>query len=212
MRLAIFNYIKHNSNDIQIQKAFDSLLPEHYLNTSDHIQGNCDIKSYLKESLLVMNSEADNFVIFITPIVFSLNIKLHILEGSGFRHGSMFNYCVKKLNTLSKEHHHTVDMLYRFSGFTLLYSTSELKNNLDLNQIISDNYIQKQVVKRITILPKSFCELCKKNEEYMKFDHFGKAVFCKACCKAKINKLINQRVRTFIENDFINIECNQIFL
>ena len=45
MRLAIFNYIKHNSNDIQIQKAFDSLLPEHYLNTSDHIQGNCDIKT-----------------------------------------------------------------------------------------------------------------------------------------------------------------------
>jgi len=211
--MTIINYAKVNCHNAQLIKAFSVLIPEYYRSIGETIynntNGNYDLNSYLKESLLPMNIEADNFVIYISPIIFNFNINLHIFEGSGYRNNkNMVNYCVKKLYSLNRENHHTIEMLYKFQGFTLLYPKTELqKNDSEINQIYKSTFIQIQNIKRISTMSKVACEICKKNEDSIKLDHIRGTQFCKTCCKTKINKLVNQRVRSFIENDFINKEC-----
>ncbi len=217
MRLAIANYIEANNKDPMLLKALEVLLPEQYLNTGDCdyiIYGNCDLKNYLTESLLVMQGEADNFAIYITPIIFNTNIRFHVLERSAIKKVDENNkqikpqYSLKQLS-VSKPNTNptTINLFYKFHCFSILYS----KNIGNALEVIRQTHVM-QPGKRITTQKSIKCEKCEKNTEGIRFNHLKNVQFCKTCCKAKINQILNQRVRNFIENNFINKECKNFNL
>lgn len=80
MRLVLYTYILKNKNayyNAESHIEIGHLLPNEYIDESDNFL----FGDFFEQFLLKMNSEAEKIIIYLSPIIFGVNLDLFILEG-----------------------------------------------------------------------------------------------------------------------------------
>ena len=189
--------------------------------------------------------EADLFIINIVPKLFNFNLNIHILEGTGLNRPGVAAYEIKRIPSLELSKNPTIDLLYKFGGYGILYpfelvklvgqknsmgrfycaecrtesqmiesnmanvyicGTCALRNNNYVN-VLNSSKIQSKISVKLLNLGVAACQRCKKDTEYISFTELKDFSICRDCCEKNINKILNNRVKQFISEDFINKEC-----
>lgn len=211
MRAALAEYIWDNqlgiySSDTDIEVA--ALLPSAYMSRDSF-----NFKAYIDDCLLAMNNEADKIVVYLSPIVFDINLDLYILEGAANmkKNISFFKQtfpCLlgeNKLNTFTS----TITLFYRFNHYDTFYTAEVMREHG--HSITFSIFDQTKIVdaskQRITVLASVNCDVCSRNSELLLFQHMPGLSLCKLCLIDFTNKLILKRSKNFASEFFNNKEC-----
>jgi len=84
--------------------------------------------------------------------------------------------------------------------------------NADYIRSLKSTNIQKHTSVKLLNLGANHCNTCKKETSIIGFNHLHNFSICRVCCERNINKILNNRVKQFINEDFINKECKFYFL
>jgi hypothetical protein len=184
------------------------LLPSGYIE-----KGKPNFKAFIEEFLLSMHNEAEKIIIYLAPIVFNVNLDLHILEGTAIVDKKDLVYfkqtfpCLmgdQKMNNFST----TISLFYRFSHYDKFYThqfISEHGNNMTYSSF--DKVENRQ---RITVLATDMkCEVCNRVSELLTFTHMPGLPLCKQCLIDLINKIIANRVKSYTKESYNNKECKK---
>jgi len=137
MRLVLFNYISKYKNfyyNLESQIELGHLLPNEYI---DEI-GNFNFEEFFCSFLLRMNSEAEKIIIYISPIIFGVDLDLFILEGlakanySGYDNSNC-NNINKNNDKNAKEGIEQSDNLYNSEGVLIKDNINNVKNDKFIN-------------------------------------------------------------------------------
>jgi len=152
-----------------------------------------------------MHNEADRFIINIIPKIFNFNLDLHILHGTSSNKTEKTSYIIKNIQSLDSQNTPTISLLYKFQNFGILYSTDYVKTAY--SSVVNSTKIQTKPNVKLLSLGMSHCKKCSKDTESISFNHLQNFSVCRICCEKTINRILNSRVKQFINEDFINIEC-----
>jgi hypothetical protein len=151
-----------------------------------------------------MQNEAEKIIIYISPIAFNVNLDLYVLEGvaNTEEDARYFKYNFPSNCPFDP----TISLFYRFSHYDKFYS----KDTLELFKEILSNF-EKEVdniggenrLYSLGIIP---CERCNQETELIQFTLLQFAD-CKLCITKFINDIISKRVKNYINEGYINLEC-----
>jgi len=137
-----------------------------------------------------MDNEADKFSIHITPVIFNANLNIHILDGSGLNRQGKTNISLKRIPSLDSRNNPTINLLYKFTNFSILYSPelvkltekkgsqSENNNNTTSNKNTVNKPSSSPNTNLLGDLPVSYCDNCKKETETVLNENMK---VCKIC-------------------------------
>jgi len=209
MRCALAKFIddnKHSIYNAETNVAISSLLPSAYINENSIFSYKIafDFVGFYDEFLLSMQNEAEKIIIYISPIAFNVNLDLYVLEGvaNTEEDARYFKYNFPSNCPFDP----TISLFYRFSHYDKFYS----KDTLELFKEILSNF-EKEVdnigaetrLYSLGIIP---CERCNKETDLIQFTLLQFAD-CKLCITKFINDIISKRVKNYINEGYINLEC-----
>lgn len=211
MRIALYSFFKANSSKIDtLENAviLYSLLPSTYLTNEGY-----SFKHYFEDCLLSMQYEADHIALILAPIVFNINIDLHIIEGSMSSNPSYLKHtyhCLlgeNKLNNFAQ----TISIMFKFNQYEILYSHSIMN---EFESVIPFSFYDKSMIhdlttKRIYIIEELPCEICGRTGEFIQLCHMPGVPLCKLCLQDFIKSVIKDRTKFFTNEHSINKECNK---
>ena len=179
----LFNIGELISNDIIPKKYFDK-----NLTTFNYL-------FYLEQKVKMMQTDPDYFIFLITPLTFNVNLKLYVNEGfnktqlihdnSPFQNG----LCIELIYSQQKYQIAYTYSLYNTYKNDLLYEVVDfLENDKDCIQLFCDEIV---------------CEQCKKQSMEITLDRIKKEFpICNNCLIENINKVITNRIKNIIKDNF----------
>ena len=207
MRMVLAEYIKENKDKIyntESQVQLGNLLPINFISNSRF-----DFDSFFEDYLLNMHMEAEKIIIYLSPIVFEIDMKLFILEGTvSSNHDKLF-FHKQEFPCLMPNSVKKISLFYRFSHYDKFYS----KENISIYDKHLTGFIIPTLEEGgslcIKILENTTCEKCHSNNaEIVEFSHIQNFSICKVCLVKYINKLMIIRVKYFFNENCTNRECN----
>jgi len=217
MRIVLAEYINENKDKIyntESQIQIGILLP------SDYIYDNrFDFEGFFDDFLLNMHNEAEKIIIYLSPIIFEVDLKLYILEGAASLHPEKLHFhkqdfpCLLSNNSINNTGpSRKISLFYRFSHYDKFY-TKEMLNHNDkyLHSYIIPSFEEEEglAVNYVKVVGELDCEECKSlKAEVIEFAHIKYFSICKVCLIKYIYKIMINRVKFFISENFNNRECN----
>lgn len=214
MRAALAEYILENQQILYSSEPdmeIAALLPEAYISKSGY-----NFNAFTEDHLLAMHNEAEKIIIYLSPIVFNVNLDFYILEGVANlqKNISFFKQTLpcllgdNKLDNFAS----TITLFYRFSHYDTFYTSqvmSEFGNSITFS-IFDRTKIVDASKQRITVLASVQCESCNRNSELLLFYHMPSLSLCKLCLTDFVNKIILKRSKNYSSEFFNNKECKFI--
>jgi hypothetical protein len=211
MRIALYSFFKANQSKIDnIENAFllYSLMPSLYLTNEGY-----SLKYYFEECLLSMQYEADHIAFILVPIVFNINLDLHIIEGSltnkpfYLKHSYHCLLGENKLNNFAQ----TISIMFKYNQYDILYSHSLMN---EFESVIPFSIFDKSMIHdgtktRLNIIAELPCEICGRTGEFIQFSHMPGVPLCKLCLQDFIKSVVKDRTKFFTNEHFINKECKR---
>jgi hypothetical protein len=195
MRVALYKYIEGNKNKIYEGIELGNLLPNEYITDAGY-----DFQKFYDEYLLEMHNEAEKIIIYLSPIIFKVNLELYSLSDGKNQNILNFNCYDEKAAKIS--------LFYTQSHYDKIY-TNELLQIL-LN--ISFNINEHDGNERIIELEPINCSACKKSSIIITFSHMKDYIICKNCLVTYLLDDINTRYKLYVDQNYNNIECNKYII
>jgi hypothetical protein len=202
MRIALYKYIEANKNKLyntESQIEIGNLLPSAYIRDSGY-----NFKRFYDEFLLSMNNEAEKIIIYLSPIIFEVNMDLYIFEGTAKVDKRNITFFKQYIPSIFNENL-KINMLYRLAHYDLLYSINIIDNFNKLMYFKSYNSPDRS--SRVKIIGEEDCETCKKKSQIVEFSHMQGVQLCKSCLTDYLKKVIMTRIKSYTSENYNNIEC-----
>lgn len=204
MRIALAEYIETNEASIfktENWEEIEAIAAPAYL--SNH---SFDYKNYIRDRVLVMNYEADKFLVQISPVVFHINLDLYCIEGTAneVKHISYLNqyfHCIT-----NQSFHHCISIFYSFARYHRVYHKNHIQyHNTNITSKLPTAVIDAPI--RFKVITKNAnCIICKETSDLICFNHIQRAELCKNCLINAIDHIITKRITHFIEEYYNNKE------
>jgi hypothetical protein len=207
MRIALYKYSDANKNKIysaESQVEIGNLLPSAYIE-----KGGYNFKAFFEEYLLLcMHNEAEKIIIYLSPIVFNINLDLYIIEGTAQLQKENIKYFKQSINCLKNGQNAKISLLYRFNHYDCLYSHLMFEKNFRNITYQADGYRKS----RFEVFIECQCELCGQQSELIVFHHIPNNPLCKNCLFITLTRIMIIRIKAYISEFYINKECIYIFI
>jgi hypothetical protein len=201
MRIALYKYIDANKNKIygvESQVELGNLLPSAYIQKTGY-----NFKAFFEEYLLCMHNEAENIIIYLSPIVFNINLDLYIIEGTAHLQTSKKNFFKQSINCLKNGQNAKISLLYRFNHYDCLYSHLMYERNFRNITYQAEGYRKT----RFEVFTECPCESCGQYSELITFYHIPNNPLCRNCLIMTLVRIMITRIKAYISEFYINKEC-----
>lgn len=199
LRLKIFTFLEENKNKIFSQDfnvKMGNLLSEKYEGDGE----NFNWQEFYKENLLRLYTEAENIIIYVTPLILKINLKIFTYE-IGSNNSDKFRFI-----SCGLENKDTIFVLYRKSHYDLIYAKeyfekiqSSVLNYFDMNNSQVDIEVLKKLAKEQMLQQNSQQEACRQDRP----DELEKAYDSQ-------NKKISNKFEEPDENEFKLLKSKHI--
>jgi len=144
LRIKIFKFIEENKTKIyskEFNVKMGNLLSENYEEDGENFLWN----KFYDENLLKLYTEAENIIIYVTPFILQINLKIFTYD-IGNEHSNKFRYISCQL-----ENKHTAFVFYRKIHYDLIYSKEhfeKIQNNFVNYVDCSDSDVNIEFLKK----------------------------------------------------------------
>ena len=216
MKIKLSNFIKEyyqflNSDEI----INNNIISKKYYNT----QKEFNYYIYSKEKILLMQSEPDLFIYYITPFVFKIDLRIYSIESFGEKNLTLSN--------IPFENKFKIDLIYVNKKYLIAYNDTYYANNSEFfnydikNDDIEDKLIITDMgdeeiisIKQINyddiieICDSNFkCDKCnKKTNQIILKKICPNSKICQNCLKINIDKVLLNRSQNIKKDGYENIE------
>ena len=212
IKLVLFQYIVDNENTNCFKKILINCFNKAYVYANckyinNYIIG-INIKDYLEEQLLTLNSEEDTLLISLSTFLFNVNLIIITVQEDNVNKSYKFNRVNVNLFDSKKE---TIILCWTFSGYFLLYDKNYEDKiiNSRINNVYNKSYkaynhkfpggrhyswtksvdeFQGSLKnKNILLVKGASCQICKEKIITLIFKTFNNFMVCKKCLQNYIN-------------------------
>ena len=214
MKTKLSNFIKEYYKFFNSKEIIDNHI---ILNKYYNINKEFNYYQYSKEKILLMQTEPDLFIYFITPFVFEIDLRLYTIESHGEKQLALKN--------LPYSSDFKIDLIYMNKKYLIAYNENYYQNILNyLKYEILDNDIEDKSIRTdmgdddsikqinyddvIEICNSNFkCEKCntETNEIILKKINPNTKI-CKNCLKISVDNILNNRFNNLKKDGYENIE------
>ena len=214
MKTKLSNFIKEYYKFFNSKEIIDNHI---ILNKYYNINKEFNYYQYSKEKILLMQTEPDLFIYFITPFVFEIDLRLYTIESHGEKQLALKN--------LPYSSDFKIDLIYMNKKYLIAYNENYYQNILNyLKYEILDNDIEDKSIRTdmgdddsikqinyddvIEICNSNFkCEKCntETNEIILKKINPNTKI-CKNCLKISVDNVLNNRFNNLKKDGYENIE------